>query len=357
MEAAATMAPVFEAPLPARLEQLFDGAAAACGELLASSYSIAGRQARIRFAGREMNEALGRAFAHLSTDDTAEPELTIDVWDSATSGGFDPPLPAAHSDAAYGAKYYYGSSELQAHFQPASGALSVFDRRRNHAWYWFADPSALPDWERAASIRQILHWWLPRFGVFELHGGAIGTETGGVLLVGKGGSGKSTTALSSLDVPRMCYAGDDYVGVRLEPEPYAYSLYCSGKLVPSHAELLPHLAASNAGRFDVDDKAVFYVEELFPEKMSKGFPLRAVLLPTIKARKETRLVRVPPAVALAALAPSTLLQLHPPSPDGWAAMGKLVKSVPCFSLELGSEIDAIPRTILRYLERGEEERK
>ncbi len=87
--------------------------------------------------------------------------------------------------------------------------------------------------------------------------------------------------------------------------------------------------------------------------MSKGFPLRAVLLPTIKARKETRLVRVPPALALAALAPSTLLQLHPPSPEGWAAMGKLVKSVPCFSLELGSEIQEIPRTILRYLEHGE----
>jgi hypothetical protein len=263
----------------------------------------------------------------------------------------DPPLPTREDGAAFGAKYYFGDDRLRAHFQPASGALSVLDGERSQAWYWFASAMELPSWERAASIRQILHWWLPRFGVFELHGGAIGTPEGGVLLVGRGGSGKSTTALLSLGVPGMRYVADDYVGVRVDPEPYAFSLYTSGKLEPNHAERLPLLTdAANSEQLHVDDKAVFYVNELFPENMAAGFPLRAVMLPSIVDRPETRAVPIPGALALAALAPSTLLQLHPPSDEGWAAMAELVRRVPCLRLEVGSDFDAIPREIVRWLE-------
>ncbi len=266
MHAAAAMAPVFEAPLPTRLEQLFDGAAAACGELLECSYSIAGRQARIRFAGREMYEALGRAFAHLRTDGTNEPALTIDVWDSATSGVSDPPLPASSTDAAYGAKYYYGSSELQAHFQPASGALSVFDRVRDHAWYWFAIPVRYPTGSvRLRSVRSCIGGF-PATGCSSYMPARSAPKRVVCCSSARAVPGSRPRRFLASMCPVCATPGDDYVGVRLEPEPFAFSLYCSGKLVPSHAELLPHLAASNAGRFDVDDKAVFYVEELFPER-------------------------------------------------------------------------------------------
>jgi hypothetical protein len=350
MEAAAALAPDTGASLPERLEALVDLAAGRL-EVVERSYLMADRRVRIRFAGSAMFDIIGRAFGHLADDSGQEPELTIDVWDSASSGTPKPPLPAAESDAAYGSKYYYGDSRVQAHFQPASGALTVIDLERNHAWYWFNDAADLPDWERAASIRQILHWWLPQHGVFELHGGAIGTTSGGVLLVGRGGSGKSTTALSSLEVPGMRYVGDDYVGVRVAPEPYVYSLYSAGKLVPGHAERLPHLAeaAANADRFHAEDKAVFYAHELYPNRVVAGFPLRAVLLPKITDRVETRLVPVAPTAALAALAPSTMLQLHPPSNAAWKAMGQLVRRIPSFQLELGSDIPAIPRTIQRFI--------
>src|SRR5204863_5371283 len=108
-------------------------------------------------------------------------------------------------------------------------------------------------------------------------------------------------------------------------------------------------AAANAHSLDVDDKAVFYVHEVFPDHITAGFPLRAVLMPRITGERETKLVRVPSAMALAALAPSTLLQLHPPSDEGWAAMAQLVRRLDCLRIDLGSDIDAIPQTILRYL--------
>jgi hypothetical protein len=354
MEAATAFASAMDASLPARLDAIFQQAASNV-EVVERRYVFAGRRARIRYAGFEMFDLLGHAFGHLLDDSDGAPDLTIDVWDSESSRSPAPPLPTASSSDAFGSKYYYGDDRVRAHFQPASGALTVMDLDRSHAWYWFGAANRLPDWERAASIRQILHWWLPRFGVHEVHGGAIGIDEGGVLLVGRGGSGKSTTALSSLGVSGMRYAADDYIAVRAEPTPYAFSLYSSGKLEPAHSERLPHLAAaaSNALRLDTDDKAVFYVHEAFPDHITNGFPLRAVLMPRITPARETKLVRVPPAMALAALAPSTLLQLHPPTDDGWAAMAQLVRQLDCLRIDLGSDIDAIPRTILRYL-RNEE---
>jgi len=350
LEAATITVPVLDGRLSERLDALFREASDK-NERVDRSYVLAGHRVRMRFANDTMFDVAGRAFGHLIGSGDELPELTIDIWDSASSGVPAPPLPAVGADAAFGAKFYYGDDRLQAHFQPASGALSVFDRERNHAWYWFASADELPSWERAASIRQILHWWLPSFGIYEVHGGAIGTEAGGVLLVGRGGSGKSTTALLSLGVPGMRYVADDYVAVSVDPEPYAHSLYSSGKLEPGHAERLPHLTeAANVDDLHVDDKAVFYVNELFEESIAAGFPLRAVLLPTIVSRQETRLVEVAPTLALAALAPSTLLQLHPPSKDGWAAMAKLVRCVPCVRIELGSDLDAIPKAIVAYLE-------
>ena len=76
---------------------------------------------------------------------------------------------------------------------------------------------------------------------------AVGQAAGGVLLVGAGGSGKSTCALSCL-TSDLLYAGDDYVAVELRPEPRVLSLFCSGKLEPDHAALLPASSVSELRR-------------------------------------------------------------------------------------------------------------
>ena len=54
--------------------------------------------------------------------------------------------------------------------------------------------------------------------------------------------------------------------------------------------------------------------------------------------------------ALRALAPSTLLQLHPAEPEAFGRMARLVARVPAFAFELGPDITAIPRAIDRFLE-------
>ena len=330
----------------------FSGACAATGELLTDRYRIAGEPVSFRFASAALRERLTRAFSHLRDPRAGEePALTINLWDSASTGSPPPPHPPAPKDDAQGALYHFNEPPLRGVYQPGFESLSVLDGGARTAWHGVGSAVELAYWDQACPIRQLLFWWLGSRGVLQVHGASIGTASAGVLVVGKGGSGKSTVALSSLG-SELLYAGDDYVAVGLEPEPRIESLYCSGKLEPDHVQtLLPNLLPllANADRL-ASEKAVLYVQEHFPRQTTAGFPLRAVLVPTVAASKrESRIVETSRAATFAALAPSTILQLHTADAGAFATMSRLVERVPCYGLELGSEVEAIPATIAEFL--------
>jgi hypothetical protein len=141
------------------------------------------------------------------------------------------------------------------------------------------------------------------------------------------------------------YAGDDYVAIELGPEPRVLSLYSSGKLEPGHAKLLPHLPApSFAGDGALEEKSVFYVADAFPERMSRGFPLRGIIAPRVEGDRPRVTARSAVQV-LAALAPSTLLQLVPARQEALSAMAALLDRIPAYGLEVGGPTELIPSAI------------
>jgi len=309
---------------------------------------LAGAVIRLQSAGPAMLEELWPAFAHLKDESGEDPALTVNLWDSQSSGAEPPPLPRTDQNDPRGAVYYSAEPPLQVAYQPGLSLMSAFDAQRASAWFWCGSATNLPFWEPAAPIRQILHWWLADRGLMLLHGAAVGTPAGGVLLVGRGGSGKSTCALASL-ASDLLFAGDDYVAARVAPDPWIYSLYSSGKLEPHHARLLPHLPPPGFdGDSSADEKSVFYVHDRFPGRTCQGFALRAVLVPRV-AGSEVRVLPLEPGGALRALAPSTLLQLHPARPEAMADMARLLQRVPTFAFEVGGDILDIPKAIERFL--------
>jgi hypothetical protein len=335
----------------------FAGARAAMGDALADRYRIAGAPVCLQFASAALRERLTPAFSHLTDAWEGEPDaLTIHLWDSASTRSAPPPRPRLHEDGAPapGALYHFHEPPIRGVYQPGVESLSVLDSEAREAWHWVSSAFDIAYWDQACPIRQILFWWLGSRGCLQVHGASIGTPSAGVLIVGKGGSGKSTVALSSLGSGcELLYAGDDYVGVRVEPSPRIESLYSSGKLEPDHVHtLLPHLLPllANADRLD-SEKAVLYVQKHFPDQTTSGFPLRAVLVPTVVAavQRESRIVETSRAAAFAALAPSTILQLHTADPGAFGMMSRLIERVPCYGLELGSEVAAIPATIAQFL--------
>jgi len=69
----------------------------------------------------------------------------------------------------------------------------------------------------------------------------------------------------------------------------------------------------------------------------------------MKGQTESRVVPVSRAAAFAALAPSTIFQLHTAGPETLSMMSSLIERVPCHGLELGSDIPGIPRAIFDFI--------
>jgi hypothetical protein len=342
--------------------------AAAAGEPRERWLTIAGRAVRVRSAGPEMLARLTRTFTHLGRPEGGEADLTVHLWDSATGDTSLPPLPdVGEGPHQPGAFFYYSDDEVRTGFQlgtsgdprvlaayphAAPPSMSVLDTVAGEAFYWVADAARIPYWEEATAIRFVLDWWMREAGVYSLHAGAVGVAEGGVLLVGKSGSGKSTSTLACLESD-LLYAGDDYVAVDTGAEPYVHSLYSSGKVMPDHVQRLPFLlpAVSNTDQLGAE-KAVVYVHEHWPRAITAGFPLRALLAPQVTPRLvESRTVEISRIEGLAALAPSTVFQMHTRAKQSLASMSRLLEEIPCYRLELGSDIASIPRAVEGLLEK------
>lgn len=352
-----------------QVEASFAAAVREAPEVLESSYRIAGRVVRLRSPNATMLSKLTTSFSHLGESADATPDLTVELWDSA-GGTPRPPTPEVGEESAPGAFFYFSDERVRMGYQLGTSgdarvlavyphaptrALSVLAIGRGRAWYWVDDADRIPYWEQATPLVYVLHWWLREQGAHLLHGGAVGTDSGGVLLVGKSGSGKSTATLSTLQSDELRYAGDDYVAVSLGETPWVHGLYSAGKLMPNHVERLPFLlsALANTDQLEVE-KAVVYVHEQWPGHITSGFPLQAILAPkVVPGLRESRVIETSRLAALAALAPSTVFQMHTRAQDSLAHMRQLAERVPTYALELGSDMASIPEAILELLRRLE----
>lgn len=329
--------------------ELAQSAAHAAGGFIDRTYRIAGLPVRLRFAGPALLSPLTQAFQHLDvTQDT--PLLTIHIWDTASTGKkMLAPDWEGDDFLARGVIQGYNDDRIHTAFQHGSGAVNMLDAQRDLAVFWVPSADELPYWEKGSPLRSILHWWLGRQQRQLVHGAAVGNSHGAVLIGGKGGSGKSTTALACLESD-LLYLGDDYTVLGVDPSPTVYSLYSSAKINADNVSRLPHLGEkiSNPDRLD-SEKALLFVQEHYPTKTVSELPIRAILLPRVTGLRETTLKRSSTAHALAALAPSTIFQLPRAGAEAFKFLAAIAKQVPCFTFEAGTDISGIPPAIERLL--------
>lgn len=309
---------------------------------VARDYLVAGRRIRVVVCGTELSRVLTPALAHLETPVAGDADLEIGALDSAEAGQSPPPLPSADAVVAGEPvpRALLRDGTVSAFGQPAEQILSVLDWNNHRAVFWAKDARELPSWEAAAPLRVILGWWLGARGIQLVHAAAVGTETGGVLVAGRGGSGKSTTSLLALR-DGLLFAADDYVLISSSP-PYVHSLFGSAKLEPRQLASFPELAGRVWQNGDARDKSVVLVNAGPAEGMAAGFPLVAVLVAAVTARQDTLISPISPARALRGLAPSTLLQLPGGGAQSLTIMTKILSEVPAFSIELGSPESVAP---------------
>jgi hypothetical protein len=327
------------------------------------SFLIARSAVTFKFSTASRAHEMTRAIAHLKSvlHINAPEGLTILVWDGSAQ-------PTNHVLRAYlfaltnwwfnytgkrGELLDVQSDVLSTSFQPDTGTLTVVDLQRNRAFYWKQDASRIPYYESCSPFRSLLHSWMRNRENYFVHGAAIGTPTGGILLVGKGGSGKSTTALSCLNSP-LQIAGDDYCIVRKNANSgfEAHSLYCTAKLVEEkNLSAFPGLQPNvvNPVR-TAGEKVAISLFEYKSSKLLDHFPIRAVFVPVITGKPDTSIVPCSAHAALIALAPSTLSQLPASGPVDLRFLAGLTRSLPCFHILLGTDIRRIPHAIAGFLQ-------
>ena len=313
-------------------------------------FSIAGFPVRLRFAGSALPPYVVRALAHLSIDPVRDPALTICLWDSVSTHTPMPPPPWGPNDYLQAGEIReYINERFFTAFQIGVGVLSVLDFERGLGLYWIKSPQDIPYFESGAPMRVLLHPWLSRQRLIPVHAGAVGLPNGGVLLVGKGGSGKSNTALACLE-SRLLYASDDFCVLRTQPALTVFSLFGTGKVGAGDLQRLPFLASRISNREHLqEEKALFYLNEHFPEKLLRTFPIKAILIPRVTGKPQTALQPATPAAALASLAPSTVILAPRLAGATFQQLSGIVRQVPCYHLNVGTDPAQIPLVILDLL--------
>lgn len=296
---------------------------------------LAGHSILIEGAGTRLLPRLTAALQHWPSGDASRPDLTVHVWEQAR-----PFLPHAQLQSLAGPRPHT-PAEGRYYSVLRSGQdnhiLSLYDRELREAYFWVEREADLPVWEVGAPLQHILNWWAESRDLQFLHAAAVGSSTGALLLTGKGGSGKSSTALACLQAG-LGYLSDDYCLAGAER---VHSLYNTAKLVGGpDLERFPELAdwVENPQR-QAEDKILFHVHRYRPQQMLLEAPVRAVLLPQIG--EQTRLTPVGAAQALIALAPTTLLQLGCTRQTRLTQMAAMLRQIPAYRLELGPRRDQL----------------
>lgn len=326
----------------------FDRAAARGGSNR-RTLAIGGHEIELRFAGGPLLAHLEPALDHLFLGSPSDrpASLRIDVFESDDSGEPLPPPPWDRSTVPERGEVRLNEGDRwRLVYRPWVPLLQMADLERGRAILWTHARHSLMNLERGVVLRNIFNWWTAGRPLQLIHAAAVGTDDGGVLLTGRGGSGKSTSALACLGSP-LRIAGDDFVLLEQGAPSRVHSIDGAVKVerkTPLRVSGLDEPALP-------EDKHLLLLGRSHPGSLIRSFPLRAILLPRVTGRALTRIVPVGAGEALRAMAPSTLLELAGAYTADFRRLSGIARSVPCFTLEAGTDLTQIPVEIGRLLDR------
>jgi hypothetical protein len=97
------------------------------------------------------------------------------------------------------------------------------------------------------------------------------------------------------------------------------------------------------------DKAVYFLDEIWPDRVVAGMPLRAIVVPRITGQATTRFEPCSTFDAVVAMLPSTVAQLPAATDEDCDRMVALAEKLPAYLLHLGTDTRGIPATLTTLL--------
>ena len=175
----------------------------------------------------------------------------------------------------------------------------------NNKYYLLSNPGELTKWPIANHpFAQAVFLWAQRHDLLMLHAGAVGKDGHGVLIVGHGGTGKSTLACSCL-ADGFEFVSDDYCLLSAAGSRTVYPIYTNVSLNPDSLASLPMFKP-----FEIlpmqEEKSSFTVSETV---IKPALSVEAIVLPQITDNSEPEITMDKSGKALVQVIFSTNKQL------------------------------------------------
>lgn len=330
--------------------------AEAQAKLLASgqTYRFGPLQLALQVQGQRLSQRLGLAIRHAIGSTTPQiPPLRVIAIDGSVSG-HEPPRWNLPTYAQRHLERLHVSSDRQRllHHNPDTTNWTILDHQRNLALTWTASAELLPDWEDSFPLRTVVHWMSTGTAAHLAHAAVIESGGRGVLLTGRGGSGKSTTTVAAiLSALRTC--GDDFVMVEDRGDnTVAHCLYDTVKLDNAALHRFPSMQpiVANPER-DSSQKARIHLSDHLPQSLIASTSLAGIVVPLITDDNQPSIHPISPALALRALAPSTLFLLRGEESVLAQKLSQLVRRLPTWQLRLNHDPLASAAFLGAWLER------
>jgi hypothetical protein len=341
----------FKSLLPEILDY-FGKAELAAADLRPRTLSLCGSPIRITFASEMLEAGLFAAFEHLEVvENNAAPLFRIFVCDRSLLNRDLPSWTQLEDFSAADQKMLmYNSGTVHALYNPDSRVFSLIETVSGRSWYYLPIAADLPYYEKAAPMRMLLHWWCETAGRVLVHAAAIGWASKALLLAGRGGSGKSTTAILAAH-SGFSFLGDDYVVLDNARGPAVWSAYNSIKFRWEMLERFPSARSLFVNDPKVDEKGYFYMHRTYPDRLALALPLAAVLLPAIERREKTTFVRLPATRGLLSLAASSIFQMPGSGAPTLKKLADILRETPVYQMSLGTDNEEIAQALRDFLSR------
>jgi len=297
---------------------------------------LGGKYLELRFETAFLKEKLLLSVARLVCGQPEKSDAVINVWQERLDGNYPEFCRPFLGKMLWrgGSLFFKEEVSLPFLYDGTNRYFTAFDVEEKRGYYCLNSGGELPFLHICHPFRQIFHWWsLLTTDYLLVHAAAVGMGGKGVGLVGAGGQGKSTTAISAM-ARGLEFAGDDYV-LFSQTEKKASLVYSTGYLNPDMIARMPEFAERILGRdparkdktlLDLSDYGSSFVPEL---------ELFALLHPVLGSIKAEIRPSLQPLKVTTALAVSTTIQN-----EGWMSPPVLhrvfacIKGLPVYDIAL-----------------------
>ena len=182
------------------------------------------------------------------------------------------------------------------------------------------------------------------------HAAAVGTGGKGVLIAGRGGSGKSTFAISCL-AEGLDFVSDDYALISASGPLRAMPLYTVVALREDMYQKFPRLGQpilEEDGSFR-GGKPQFQVPR---ERFSASLDIRAILIPKIAGDAEPSIAPVPPGRVMTQLIHSTITQIESRRDTALIQqMAQRLSGLPVYEMSMSTDLTKNPAFLRSFIEK------